>query len=176
MCVPDFHGCVCVCVCVCFHWRVDRTEKQDSWRIDSSHQFYNASNHSFQKSWHQTKAITDHKNYSPNIKHDNIWLYDKNISSVHDTSWFMMLQMLTLQAKNLALFFSLLAPTLHRKNGLPGAGRPFWATETGRMRLLRQSSSGRRRELPTTQIVTIKPQMKIHWIPFKIPCYVFVFF
>lgn len=63
--------------------------------------------------------------------------------------------------KEFALFFSLLAPTLHRKNGLPGAGRPFWAAETGRMRLLRQSSSGRRRELPTTQIVTIKPQMKI---------------
>ena len=35
MCVPDFHGSFRVC----FHWRVDRTEKQDSWRIDSSYQF-----------------------------------------------------------------------------------------------------------------------------------------
>ena len=79
--------------------------------------------------------------------------------------------------KEFALFFSLLAPTLHRKNGLPGAGRPFWAAETGRMRLLRQSSSGRRRELPTTQIVTIKPQMKSieihlksHVVFFSITC------
>ena len=174
MCVPDFHGCVCVCVC--FHWRVDRTEKQDSWRIDSSHQFYNASNHSFQKSWHQTKAITNHKNYSPNIKHDNILtIWQKYFKC----TWCIMIHDAThaySTGKELALFFSLLAPTPHRKNGLPGAGRAFWAAETGRMRLLRQSSSGRRRELPTTQIVTIKPQMKIHWIPFKIPwfcCFVF---
>ena len=90
---------------------------------------------------------------------------------IHHDSW--CLQMPTKQAKNLALF-SHSAP---QANGLPSAGRPFWAAETGRMRLLRQSSSGRGRELPTTQIVTIKPQNENSMeIPLKNPMFFVVVF
>ena len=139
------------------------SEKQDSWCLDSSYQFCNASTHCFQKSWQQTQAITNYKYYSPNNKHDNIWHIMTNpflfqYSMVHDGSWW---YKCLLSWQRICTFIKpLISNSAPPQNDLPGAGRAFWAAETGRIRLLRQSSSGRRRELPTTQIVTIKPQMK----------------
>lgn len=161
MCVPDFHGCVCVCVFT-GEWTGLKSKILDALtRLISftTHPIILSKNRGTKPKPSQT-IRTIHLT-------SNMTTYDYmtkifQVYMMHHDSW---CYKCLLYRQRIGTFLSLLAPTLHRKNGLPGAGRPFWAAETGRMRLLRQSSSGRRRELPTTQIVTIKPQMKIHWNP-----------